>query len=258
MHRKKLRGATRLHRQVFQGRRLRCSTKHGIEMLLSPGEYVDAKILTNGFYEEEVLAALRGRLSPGECFWDVGSNLGLHALTISKLCPDVSVIAFEPNPEMAELIRACCLRNSLTVEVVETALHDSESKETFFLHEGNQGRSSLHNWDSDPSLQTIEVNAARADYLVETTNLRLPNVIKIDVEGHESQVLEGMRELLSRPQVHTVVFEDEKDETSKARKLLEDYGFKIQTLERMEDTSHPLENYLATRDPEESSSKPWQ
>lgn len=247
LYRHRIRGATRLYGWLRQGERIAVRTKHGVVCQLSPHEYVDGLVLRHGFYEEEVLDSILSRLRPGDCFWDVGANLGLHALTVAHLKPDTRVVAFEPNPALARLLRETATRNRLTLDVQEVALDAQSGTATFYVHSGNSGRSSLHNWDNDPSLTRIEVRTIRGDELVGAGKVPAPHVMKIDVEGNEARVLEGMPHLLDQPSLHSIVLEDAKEMDSPAKQILQRHGFSLRVLERKENTSHNLENFLATR-----------
>jgi FkbM family methyltransferase len=181
-------------------------------------------------------------------FWDIGSNLGMHALTVAKLHPDARVCAFEPNPAMHALIREAAKRNTLSVEVMDVALDAAAGIASFYLHGGNAGRSSLHNWEGDPALATIEVITARGDEIVASSKAPAPHVMKIDVEGNEQRVLQGMPGLLADRKLHTVVFEDSLEETSGTKTLLRNHGFIIEPLVRLEATHHALANFVARRE----------
>lgn len=242
-------GRIRLHRLLLQSRRLEVKTRHGLRLRLDPYQYVDDIVLRHGFYEEEVLAAALERLRPGEVFWDVGSNLGLHALTVSRLRPDVSIWAFEPNPRMASLIEAARQRNAVNVTLIELALDANAGRAKFYLHEGNSGRCGLHNWDANPRLPHIEVTTDTGDRVVAEHRAPTPNVVKLDVEGNQSQVLDGMRQLLASDSLHTVIFEDSPPENSVAKTILRTAGFTIETLVRRELTPNSQENYVARRTP---------
>lgn len=245
--RRHLRGQTRIHQLLLQGRRIEVKSKHGVRFQLDPYEYVDGFILHYGFYEEEVLEAALESLLPGDVFWDVGSNLGLHALTARRLRPDVSVWAFEPNPQMAALLVAAARRNAIEVTLLELALDATAGQADFFLHEGNSGRCGLHNWEADPRLQHIEVVTDTADGVVANHRAPAPNVVKIDVEGNEERVLAGMQGVLKSETLHTVIFEDSPQETSAVKTILREEGFTIEKLVRREPAQHNLENYVAKR-----------
>jgi FkbM family methyltransferase len=247
LFRHQIRGARHFHRTFYGGRRLAVRSTHGILLKLDPSEYVDSMVIRYGFYEEEVLLAVLGRLKLNDVFWDVGSNIGLHALTVAHLRPDARTIAFEPNPELTVLIRSVATHNELTVNVEPIALDSHSGTADLYLHRGNCGRSSLHNWDLNPNLDIVTVTTSSGTELVKSGRLELPNVIKIDVEGHEAQVIEGLAELLPDSGLHTIVFEDCPDKESPTKQMLYRAGFAIRTLKRLEPTEHDLVNFIAER-----------
>lgn len=248
LFRNQIRGRTRFHAFFLKNRRISSQSKHGITFRLDPREYVDSFVLREGFYEEEVLLAILDNLKDNEVFWDVGSNLGLHAITVAKLRKNARVFAFEPVPSLAQLIRETADNNQVNVSLFETALADRDGEAEFFVHSGNIGRSSLHNWDKKNGLRPIQVEIARADTLLRTEGIDTPNVIKIDVEGGETEVLQGMEQLLKGSSVYTVIFEDSKFEDSPPKVLLRSFGFSLRTLSRFENSSHDLENFIATKE----------
>jgi hypothetical protein len=72
-------------------------------------------------------------------------------------------------------------------------------------------------------------------------------VIKLDVEGHELPVLEGLADTLRLPSLQAIVYEDSSDADTPIKKLLKDSGFASERLSRVERSQHGLENFLARR-----------
>jgi len=245
--RRKLRGGGFIVRTFAKGRRIEAKSKHGLRWRLDPDEYVDRFVLTHGFYEEEVIEALVSRIRPGDCFWDVGANLGLHALTIKHLEPGTSVYAFEPNPALSRLLAEVALANDVEVTVSPVALDEKAGPAEFFIFKGNVGMSGLRNWQGDASAEVIEVEKDTGDALASSGRVRRPNVIKIDAEGSEHSILKGMTALLAGQDLHTLVIEDSPDGMTPLKTLLRRAGFTLDKLERKEPTHHNLENYLAAR-----------
>ncbi len=245
--RRDIRGAHKFHAKLCGGRRLEVESKHGLRLLLDPYEYVDSQILRFGYYEEEVLDGLLSDFHDGDVVWDIGANIGLHALTIAKLRPTAQVSAFEPNPALNTLIQSAARRNALMVNTVSTALDSVGGTARLYLSPGNAGMSSLHNWGADPQQPSIDVTTARAEDLVAASQISSPNIVKIDVEGNEDRVLSGMSRLLANPRLHTIVFEDSTQEATKAKEILYAAGFQINPLSRREATHHHLDNYVAKR-----------
>jgi FkbM family methyltransferase len=144
-----------------------------------------------GWEEREELALLGGLLGPGDTFVDCGANIGLWALVAAPLVGEGGrVIAFEPNPAAAGRL-AQHASQSPVIEVHRMALSYEPGSLSFEPAEH-------HNLAHVSSEGSIRVQATTLDAAVE------PPVhgIKLDVEGHELEVLRGAgRALASRPWV---------------------------------------------------------
>jgi len=169
------RGATWLHRNIKHNQRILARATNGVLMSLDPREYVDRFVLCEGYYESEVLAAILAHLPEDGVFWDIGGNIGLHAVSVAKSRPGVSVHAFEPNPEMAAIAGLNAQLNDVRVNIIDVALDEHEGVATFYLREGNAGRGSLSNWSGDPDLRTMQVRKVTGDQAVEQEIAVLPD-----------------------------------------------------------------------------------
>ncbi len=141
---------------------------------------------------EPELAWLRRLVGPGQVALDIGANLGIYSYELSRL--GVRVIAFEPNPQVAAVLRSMALAGA---EVCEIALSDHEGSAELSIptEGGGFGLATIGELKSyNGPLTRVRVRAARLD------SLTLPSVdfIKIDVEGHEEAVLAGARDLIAR------------------------------------------------------------
>jgi FkbM family methyltransferase len=246
-YRRGWRGATWLHRNIKHGKRILARATNGVWMSLDPREYVDRFVLCEGYYESEVLQAILAHLPKDGVFWDIGGNIGLHAVSVAKATPAASVYAFEPNPEMAATAGLNAKLNDVPVNIIDAALDENEGTATFYLHEGNAGRGSLSNWSGNPNLRTIQVKKITGDQVVEHGIAAYPDVVKIDVEGGEQRVLRGMKNILSKSKVKAVVFEDAPQGDTPVKRLLVEARFVICELRRNERTHHALCNFVAAR-----------
>jgi FkbM family methyltransferase len=242
----KIRGRRTLYRILGRSRRIQGRTRHGIVLKLDPAEYIDAIILQDGFYEPEVLDAILKALREGDTFWDVGSNLGVQALTVKKEMPSIQVVSFEPNPLMYPLIMDAARANHLDLDVRHVALSDREGDADFFIHRGNSGVSSLRSDWSQAYVRQVRVHLDRGDRLVASNECASPHVIKMDVEGHEWEVCCGISGLLQGNVLRTIVFEDSEDSASPVKKLLMENGYALRQLKR---GSHDPYNFVAEKIP---------
>ena len=246
LFRRRLRGACRFHALACGKAPLAVRSKHGLKLRLDPYEYVSSQVLAQGYYEEEVLEALREDLRPNDVFWDIGACLGLHALTVAKLHPAVRVWAFEPNPAMARLIRGAADENAIAVDVRPEALGARDGESDFYVEPLNAGRSGLPVWGHSPGAGKISVPIATGDRLVAAGSLPAPTVIKIDAEGSELDILRGMSAQLGGRDLRRVVFEDGPDDSA-IKALVVGAGFCLRRLTRLP---------LATPEPRELRRRP--
>ena len=122
--------------------------------------------------------------------FDIGANCGAFTLPLAtSAAPGSRIVAFEPNPIMAERLRTNLDLNGLTekVEVAEVALGESNGEASLHLVESNLGQSSLRAVDSVKSI-SVAVRPL-VHYLPDQSQLYDIFVIKVDVEGFEDQVL---------------------------------------------------------------------
>jgi len=156
-----------------------------------------------GTAETEVQAVLAAHLNPEGCFFDVGAHIGLYSLVASRLVgPKGRVVAFEPDPWNAQLIREHATRNGISnVSVAQVAVWRSEG-EVRFRRGGDPrtGKSSRRGAvvGSEVAPGTGEIISVQAVSLDRfAAGNCSPRLIKIDVEGAECEVLEGAAGLLA-------------------------------------------------------------
>ncbi len=166
-------------------------------------------ILTTGEYEAATLSAIRALLGPGAGFVDLGANLGFFSVLAAKaMGPTGRVHAFEPTPATARLLRENVAYNSVEdrVTVVERAVSDHPGAARFSLYSAAQGNQ-LAVAGSDGASGTIEVDVTTLDEYFGALGWPRVDVIKMDVEGVETKVLDGMGELIRRQPRLRLIFE---------------------------------------------------
>lgn len=202
----------------------------GLPLCVDLRDAVGEGIATNGVWDLVVTETVARLLDPGETAVDVGANIGyitgVMAQTVGR---SGRVVAFEPHPAVFEsLVRHCSEwtrdQDVLPIELVQAAL--SESVRTGYLawHEdfvSNQGGASL----SAPRVgNSVEVPVLRLDEAFAEGGVDL---VKVDVEGHEYEVLKGGERLLSRQQIRDVIYEDHDLYPTRVSALLEGWGYRV-------------------------------
>ncbi|HEX8433225.1 MAG TPA: FkbM family methyltransferase [Longimicrobium sp.] len=145
-----------------------------------------------GSYEPEQTGLFERHVRPGHTVLDVGAHVGYYTLLSAVLAgPGGAVWSFEPNPRNARFLRSHAEINGLrAVRVTEAAVAASDGTARFDFGSGS-GTGHL------ATAGEIEVRTVRLDGFCAENGIA-PAVIKIDVEGAETDVLEGARDTLAR------------------------------------------------------------
>jgi FkbM family methyltransferase len=186
-----------IHALVERGRPIRAGVGIGLRI----GRRHASADYSAGTNELPVQVALADLLRPGDVFFDVGANVGFFSLVAARLVgPEGRVIAIEPVPANCKAIRANARRNGFrNVEVLAAAAGGVEGTATLVLtrHPGGAALATAASQPPD-AVGQLRVRVATIDGLVEAGHWPAPNVVKIDVEGAETGVLEGMCRTLAR------------------------------------------------------------
>lgn len=156
--------------------------------------------------DQRLIEALGERVGEGGVFWDVGSNIGLWACAVSKLNDGrCAVVAFEPEPRSADRAEENARLNDLEhIEVMRIAVGGEEG--TARLNVDADAASGTHSLIGDGG-EGIDVPVRTGDALVAEGLAAQPSAVKIDVEGFEEEVIDGMAESLASPRCRAVLCE---------------------------------------------------
>ena len=174
----------------------------------------------------------RSCVRPGDVVMDVGAFNGVRTLRLAQLVgTNGRVYAWEPQEAMRDQLRANLILNGVTqVVVMPFAASSTRGNRAFWLNPSNRGGSSLHRGQDTRypggSVQTLPIDNALPPQRV--------SFLKIDVEGHEQEVLRGARTLLERdrPTLYIEIWADPQrqkegatDSTAEVFGLLEELGY---------------------------------
>ena len=164
-----------------------------------------------GRYENDLLDFLLREIRAGDVFVDIGAHIGTFALPVARrLAGTGCVIAFEPAPDTAAALERNARENGIEcVTVVCSALgpvptiaHLRESSSGNYSPQ-DRGVRSLHG----EGRVVADVPVIPFDKWAAEFKPPSIDVVKIDVEGSEYGVLEGMQESLQRYQPRLIVIE---------------------------------------------------
>ena len=187
--------------------------------------YVGQAIEKYGEYgglEAQFLEQLCG---PGDVVIEVGANIGAHTVGIAKrVGPTGYVLAFEPQRLVFQNLCANIALNSLTnVECHWAAVGTTQGfvtvPELDFNQRNNFGGLSLLNVQ-----QGRRVPCVRLDDFLGLPRVRL---IKIDVEGMESNVITGGKQLIAKCKPFLYVENDRVDNSENLMRLIASLGYRM-------------------------------
>lgn len=190
------------------------------------------------FFTKEVgtIKWLRDSLQPDDVFLDVGANMGLYSIFAARqLAAGGHVYACEPHlPTAAKLIENAA-RNEVAdrLSVISAALSSEEGFTPFHYKRWRSGSSGSQLAVPDAPVLDRPVGTElklgiSVDALIERGAIRRPDLIKIDTDGIELQILEGMRGLLSGDYApRSVQVEAQPGEHDKMVRLMGDCGYEL-------------------------------
>lgn len=174
---------------------------------------------------------------------DAGANIGLSVIYFKRLYPDSTIIAFEPDPIVFNVLSYNIQSFEFSnVNLINKALWISETELEFYSEGADAGR-----------LIGGEKNIKRTKVLTESLRKYLNkevDFLKIDIEGSETKVLEVCRDLLfhvERIFVEYHSFVENKQELSNLIGILESAGFRTYISSPFDNNKNPfinISNYL--------------
>jgi FkbM family methyltransferase len=135
-------------------------------------------------------------VSAGDAVFDVGANIGWHALHLARLNPTGRVFAFEPIPDtFARLNTNIALNQATNVLALPFGLGERDESLRFFLDRSMPVGASAAKHGDAADLMEVTAQVRRLDDVAAELGVA-PALLKIDVEGAELSVLRGSLECL--------------------------------------------------------------
>jgi FkbM family methyltransferase len=203
-------------------------------------------ILIDGYWEPWLTNVLSDLIQAGMTVVDIGANIGYYTLlAASKVGSSGKVIAFEASPDIYDILWKNINVNGLMeqVSLVNKAAFSETKKLRFGQVKNLQGSSSVVNFPDSlleryrDEVTYIEVEAISLDEYFANHPTSI-DVIKIDAEGSEPYIFQGMKQILKNNPTISIVFEFSlwhiKSTGLDPRLMLEEllsYGFNLRVIE---------------------------
>lgn len=186
-----------------------------------------------GDQDRKLSAIFRKVLRPGDVVLDIGANWGIMSLQFATLVgANGKVHAFEPQSELANsLVRSAALNDFHQLVVHPFGLSTEARTAELVMLPSFSGIASLHGlprWASAAQAITLPVTLKNASDYLEGLGIAQLRMVKMDVEGHEPEVLKGAERFLDRVRPDVILFEHNSgargDERSAAMPFWSDPG----------------------------------
>lgn len=205
--------------------RVLVATTFGAKLLVSSDDLsLMPDLVTLGGYDEPFTNLTKRTLSAGQVAIDVGANVGLFTMLMAwQVGPTGQVLSYEAEPRNVALLRDNVAMNYASwVDIYPQAAGAKAGKATFFRTSRFHGNSSLMEHGADyaehfrhlDEIEPIDVDVVALDEQI--GRFEQIDLVKIDVEGAELQVLQGMRQLLSAGVVARMSVEVTRDRMEEA------------------------------------------
>ena len=162
--------------------------------------YVDTRdigitphLVMDGFWETWLTQCISRIIKPGDICIDIGANYGYYSLLMSTLTgKDGRTIAVEPNPYVFGLLSATASVHSSCIDVTGFT--------TLVVPDNFYGDASIVERKDKPRLarSRVDVKTQTLDELAVQLELPRIDLVKMDVEGAEPRVFDGMNEIISK------------------------------------------------------------
>ena len=195
------------------------------------GKSIHKQLILDGIRERKSTRIMERFVRPDDVILELGANIGYYVLIESKVLSDKGYIyAVEPAADNVELLKKnIALNNIKNIEVSNMAI--SNKKGTAKLYLGKAcNLHSLINSSGSPDAKYVEVQTDTVDNFLK--GKKPISFLRMDVEGYETEVIDGMRDTLKSQSFKRLFVEIHPHRVSTAKmqnflKTLQDYGFEI-------------------------------
>lgn len=181
--------------------------------------------------EPELMHIIKQELKPGMTVIDLGANIGYLTLIMADLMKGKGVLyAIEPDPRNVSLLEYNITANKYKfIERYNLAISNKTGKSKFCVA-GSSNLSSMTKTKSTKKVVQVKTNML-TDFI---KGRKFPEFIKMDVEGHEVEILDGAYELFKKNnfpckivmEIHPKFYNEKHSLEKQLRRYINELGFK--------------------------------
>jgi FkbM family methyltransferase len=175
---------------------LKCSTPSGLQLLLDVTDWVQSQIYYFGNYELKSVALVKSLAQDASVIFDIGSHIGQYALECAQgdIAKVKKIFAIEVNPKtFSYLLNNIQLNQFTNVKAVLGAVTSGPGVVNINIPAyWNMGNTQINADMEDAGFDNYLAASFSIISLLKKYNLQHIDLIKIDVEGHEADVMNSL------------------------------------------------------------------
>jgi len=162
-------------------------------------------------YSNGELDFFRKKSGKFKVVFDIGANIGEWTIAVKNIKNDVVVHAFEPSCKTYNRL-SYNLSDMSGVFLNKIAIGSKKGNLNMYIYENEAGINSFYKREGVKQLDKLnilieKVRVDTVDNYIASNKIKYVDLVKIDVEGHEFHVIDGMRDSLSKKNISYVQFE---------------------------------------------------
>ena len=205
-------------------------------------------------YEPAQTKIVKQYVREGDVVIDIGAHVGYYTLLMAQLVGKKGkVFSFEPDPLNFQLLKKSVEINRFdNVILVQKAVSNTTEKIKLFVGNNDRAINRIYDAKLGDAKESIEVESITLDEYFQDNSESL-NFIKIDSEGSEAKIVNGMQRLLSEnrklvmmTEFFPFLIQKSGNDPNQHLKLLEKAGFHLYNILDKEEKTNAInsENFL--------------
>lgn len=211
------------------------------------GKFPEAALIDHVHRTEgRVVSEMLSVLEPDDVVWDVGANNGFYACLLGDELADGEVVAFEPLERNVRRLDRNLSLSAVDATVREVALGDADRSVGFDPPTFTNTFRGVTSIVPDAAGDAVQVEMRTGDGLVANGDVPAPTVVKVDVEGAEGLVLDGMDRLLSGDcravfcELHPELLRKFGTSETEVLDVLASHGFEVRPIQKRANERHVM------------------
>jgi FkbM family methyltransferase len=208
-------------------------TRSGYPIRVFPNEMIGRNVYLAGRFDPTIAAVLRSFARPGDRLLDVGANIGVVSCELLHKVPKLAVLAVEPQPAVYELLRENLAQFGDRARCVCAAMSDRGGQARMQINSENLGGSCITDEQESTAqpADRVTVEMRTAPEILDEGEFDRLDMVKIDVEGHQCQVLTSLAPALDQYRPRVVLLEHDGalfDRSDPVRSCFDTLGYRIE------------------------------